>query len=648
MNTAASTKGTTSSNSAGATGAPKRSRSKKSSGAGQASPQVTFPPDSWRPCFCCYDQPFVVGTHRYKAGVYHHYLAKEKDPDTGDVTIVPVNDWICSVLRVLHIVRTEFCNENGYLLEYIPQGFAHPRRMVLRQSLLLGRAEEALKALRDKAVSVLRDHAAEVAKYLDKEHLRFSLQTPDDFWTSVKVVGWSPVGERFVLPDEIIGKQTGVWFDGKGDIVQYEKAGTFDEWNTEVAGRCEGNSYLMLALCTGLSGPLLEPLNVPGLGFHYFGDSTTGKTTCLAVGGSAWARPRPPFIMVWRTTINGLEIQAESRSSTLLLVDESHQADPKTLDASVYMLLNGTAKARMNKDTSAREIARWIPCVLSSGERSIETHQATANIDHKAGQTVRIIDVRVVNGIHGLFEDIHGAANAAAFSDSLRTSAEANYGHAAPMFIQKLIDHYSGLSLPSRLAQILKEFGTGLSAQDTRVARSFAVAALAGELAIEWGILPWPPRSALLAAIEIFNHWKATQPKSAQSKEHADILKGISDFLGAYGDTRFTDVKPKTYVDHTDPKNPVVKKCDEQTMPKGVNRAGYWDDSSGSRIFLFYPAALLEAAHFDLPRILTALEQAGALAAVGNDGHKAKRKRIPDGGNPRLYWINPEKLDLTP
>ena len=289
----------------------------------------------------------------------------------------------------------------------------------------------------------------------------------------------------------------------------------------------------MLALCTGLAGPLLDPLNIPGLGFHYYGDSTTGKTTCLLVGGSVWARPKPPFTLVWRITTNGLEIQAEIRSSTLLVIDESHQADPKTLGANVYMLLNGTGKGRMDKNLGAREIASWIPCVLSSGERSLETHQTAAHIDHPAGQGVRIIDVPVTNGVHGLFEDLHGAVNAAAFSDSLRAVVDANYGHAAPAFIQEFIDHYPGLSLSTRLANTLSEFGVaGLSAQDARMARSFAVAGLAGELAIEWGILPWPARSALLAVIEIFNHWKAGRPASTRSKEHADVLKKHCGFSG--------------------------------------------------------------------------------------------------------------------
>ena len=124
---------------------------------------MQLPPESRRPCFCCYDHPFLVDNHRYKAGVYHHAMKEETDPDTQETMMVPVNIWICSVLKVLYIVRTEFCNENGYLLEYIPQGFANPRRLILRQSLLLGRPDEALKPLRDKGVSILRGHSAAVA-----------------------------------------------------------------------------------------------------------------------------------------------------------------------------------------------------------------------------------------------------------------------------------------------------------------------------------------------------------------------------------------------------------------------------------------------------------------------------------------------------
>jgi putative DNA primase/helicase len=608
-------------------------------------PQQTFPPISRRPCYCCYGLPFIVGTEHFKEGVYYHCLNEEKDA-SGNVVTIAVDLWICSILRVLCIVRTDSGNEHAYLLEYVPHGETQSRRAVLSQALLLGRGEEAMKELRDLGISVLGNNAKYVREYLDGQHLKFSSQkTPDDFWTSVKVIGWAPVGERFVLPNEIIGRQTGVWFSGRINIAHYRKSGDFNVWKSRVAAPCEGNSYLILALSCAFAGPLLEPLNIPGLGFHYFGDSTTGKSTSLAVSASAWGPEK--FMISWRTTINGLEIQAASRSSTLIPVDESHQVDPKVLDASVYMLLNGTAKARMNKDISPREIEHWRACVLSSGERSIETHQATAKIEHKVGQTVRIIDVPVVTGPYGLFEDIHEAKNGAEFSDALRDAATRHYGHAGPSFVEKFIANFAGLQLSARLADILEEFGIGLSAQDTRVARSFALIALAGELAIEWRILPWPSRSALSAAINIFNLWSKSQPRSTRSKENAQILRNISDFLGAYGDTRCTDVKPKMYTDVTDPKNPVLRKCEEQPLPKGINRAGYWDDTSGHRIYLLSSAALVEAGKFDLDRILVALQDANALAATGTGNEKAKRRRTPDGRNPKLYWIDPEKLDLN-
>jgi putative DNA primase/helicase len=357
----------------------------------------------------------MVGNDHYKAGVYCHYIGERKD-DASAIE-VPVDRWVVSVLKVLHILRTDSGTGHAYLIQYIPHGETQPRRAVLAQASLLGRGEDAMKELRDLGVSVLGRNVKYIREYLDFEHLKFSSQKPDDFWTSVKVIGWAPVGERFVLPHRIIGAQTGVWYSGKNTGAQYKAGGKFEDWKKLVAEPCKDNSYLILALSCGFAGPLLEPLNIPGLGLHYFGDSTTGKSTSLAGAASVWGPDK--FMISWRTTINGLESQAVSRSSTLIPIDESHQVDPRVLDAAVYMLLNSGTKSRMNKDTSPRDIEHWRTCVLSSGERSIETHQSVAKIEHKVGQTVRIIDVPVVNGQHGLFSDIHGAKNGAEFSDAL-------------------------------------------------------------------------------------------------------------------------------------------------------------------------------------------------------------------------------------
>jgi putative DNA primase/helicase len=600
--------------------------------AAMPSPQ-TYPDLKDRPCFRCYSAPFAAG---FKAGVYQHVIEKDKDTQAD----VSVDRWICSILRVLAIVRTESGAEHGYLIEYVPHGESQPRREVMSQALLLGRGDDALRKLRDIGVSILGANSKHVRDYLDAEHLRFSVKEPDDFWTRVKVVGWYPMGKRFVLPNQVIGAQEGVWFSGQNDGVLYSAGGKFDDWKAQVAALCIDNFYLQLALSCAFTGPLLELLNIPGLGFHYFGDSTLGKSTALAIAASVWGPER--FMLSWRNTINGLEGQAVRRSSTLIPIDESHQVDPKTLGQAVYMLLNGIGKGRMDKSINAREIDHWRVCVLSSGERSIETHQTAAKIDHKVGQMVRMIDVPVVNGQYGLFTDIHGRKNGAEFSDALREAAGRNYGHAGIRFITELINRYQGLNLPVRLDSALQGFEKidgPLGAQDRRVARSFALAAVAGELAIEWGILPWNKCSALIAAMEIFHTWKQTQPQSSGSKETQQLLQAVNDFIQTYG-ACFSDID---WAPRYDPSGRLIN-----AEPVIHERAGYWKDIGGKRIYLFTSEGLAKASGgFGTRKAAEVLDSLGALVEKGAD-KRSKPTDTPDGNKKRLYWVDPEKLEDNP
>src|SRR4029077_8879600 len=214
---------------------------------------------------------------------------------------------------------------------------------------------------------------------------------------------------------------------------------------------------------------------------HFYGDSTSGKTTALVAGASAWGLHHR-FILAWRSTANSLESQAVIRSSIMIALDESHLADPKTLDNGVYLLANGVAKSRMTKEIVARAVARWWASVLSSGERSIESHLGAGKIDHKAGQGIRLADIPI-SGNFGLFDDLHGRKDGRVFSDEIRNAAARNYGHAGPLFVGRLIDAGPEMSPGTSLAVLLPRFGEDLSAQEQRVARAFALVALAGELA---------------------------------------------------------------------------------------------------------------------------------------------------------------------
>ena len=409
-----------------------------------------------------------------------------------------------------------------------------------------------------------------------------------------------------------MGNHSGVWFSGKCDGTIYSKEGGLDDWKNNVAVLCENNPFLVFATSSAFAGPLLQLVNIPGIGLHLYGDSTSGKSTTLAVAASVWGPPS--FLLSWRSTVNGLEVQAAIRSSTLLVLDESHMIPPKDLDAAIYLLANGVSKTRMTREITAREISRWRVCVLSSGERSIESHLAAMKIDHKVGQAIRVADVPVA-GSYGIFEDLHERNDSAVLADELRGAAAQCYGNAGPLFVERLIEELSsGLSLSTRLAGMTSAFGSDLNAQESRVARGFALAALAGELAIAWNIVPWEKDDALSAAITIFELWRAAQPCSPRGKEHAQIVKSIVDFVDKHGNSRFFDI-------------------DASEVPVIQDQAGYWQNlPAGDRIYLFTPAGLQEAAgNFKIARVIKAVEEAGAFTEFGEGGKKGKYRTCPRG-----------------
>jgi putative DNA primase/helicase len=262
-----------------------------------------------------------------------------------------------------------------------------------------------------------------------------------------------------------------------------------------------------------------------------------------------------------------------------------------------------------------------------------------AKIDYKAGQGVRIIDIDIAHGSpYGLFDDLHAATDANEFSSNIRAAAAQNYGFAGPMFVEWLLKNPNWRSaVRPLLTSIIGSFPPGLNAQEQRVARTFCLVAVAGELAIQANVLPWRPGSVTEAVKLIFNRWRAAQPENSSSKEHVQILDMVESYIARHGDTRFTDIRGR---DEFDAKTP-------QSQYQARDRAGYWEQENDRRIYLFTNDALREATTGqDFNRVLRALDEAGAFSKNGTNGtkEKAKVRKIPTGGTARLYHIDPEKL----
>lgn len=103
-------------------------------------------------------------------------------------------------------------------------------------------------------------------------------------------------------------------------------------------------------------------------------------------------------------------------------------------------------------------------------------------------------------------------------------------------------------------------------------------------------------------------------------------MRAIADFIARHGDSRFSSA--------------------DDPQGEARDRAGYWEDiPSGGRLYLFNRPGLEEAAKgFDLPRVVLALDNVGAITKRDSGKHQAL-KRLADGTRERLYFIDPSKLE---
>ena len=370
----------------------------------------------------------------------------------------------------------------------------------------------------------------------------------------VSRTGWYPgdIGSVFVLPG---GEAFG---PGAADVIlqadhmtgnpAFRVAGTLADWQSKVAQPAVGNDRLALFMAAAFAGPLLNILSEPSGGIHLFGDSRTGKSTAAVIAASVWGPPTSSAqIRTWRGTANGLEGVAAMTSDTLLILDEMGQADAREVGDIVYMLANESGKQRAGRTGAARQRYSWRVTFLSTGELTLAQKMSEAGKQAKAGLEVRLVNLPADAGAGlGVFQNLHGRQGGpAAFADELRTAALAHHGHAARVFLrqltQDLADNPTGLR--ATLNELRGEFmlqhvPAGATGQVRSVAGRFALIAVAGEIARDYGILPWSEGEALRAVGRCFDDWLAARGGTGASEEQQAISQ-VQAFIEAHGTSRF-------------------------------------------------------------------------------------------------------------
>lgn len=540
------------------------------------------------------------------------------EPEAEDRPPIP----ICSRLEVTACTRDSQNRNHGRLLKFQDlDRFVHV--IALPMELLAGDGLELRKLLLSHGLYISPHRGA---RQLLANYLLHCI--PQQRVRCVSQVGWH--GNQFVLPDETFGAN-----DDEETILQtttlnthgYERLGSLIEWQTNVARLCAGNSRLVLALSLAFAAPLLNLLNMESGGFHIRGASSTGKTTALRVASSVWGGKDQ--LQRWRATANGLEAVAAWHNDTLLCLDELSQIAPEQAGEAAYMLANGSSKIRSDKNLQYKKHASWRLLFLSNGEMGLADHMLTAGHKVKAGQEVRVIDIKADVGEHGIFEELHGFASGATLADHLMAICGQYHGVASRQFLEKLVKgeeqvtHFVKESMKLFTLQLLPKDSNG---QISRVLNRFALVAAGGELATKFGITEWNEGEASKMVAKCFSDWLSN--RGLTSHEEKEALEQVRLFFQLHGDSRFARWEDS-----------------EEVSNRVLNRVGYkkkasMDESQSFDFYVFRDTFKKEICKgLDSSFVAKVCIKYGLL--IPDSHNKATRsERLPGGLSIRCYRFN--------
>lgn len=532
--------------------------------------------------------------------------------------------FVCSPLEVIADTRDEKSSEWGRLLEWkdrdgkthrwampleiLKENGADMRGELLRQGLNIATSQKARNLL-----SAYIQTARTEKKALCVDRL-----------------GWH--GNVYVLPDKSIGETDEITvFQNSGYLEPaFSQAGTLEEWKEHIARLSAGNSRMVFAISCAFASPLSDIAGMESGGIHFRGNSSSGKTTALHLAASVFGNPSQ-YIRLWRTTANGLEGLAALHNDSLLILDELSQADPKEAGDVAYMLANGQGKTRANRNGTAKKAATWRLMFLSAGEETLSGVMNRAGKKTNAGQEIRLADINSDTGQNmGAFETTHGYTPAE-LAVKLKDHAAKYHGTAGREWIEKLVAMRDKIlqKLKEQIDRFVLEYAPKeASGQIIRVARRFALVAVAGELATHWGLTGWKEGEAVKAAEKCFRAWLESFGGTGNKEERA-ILEQVRGFIEQHGASRFEDLKA----------------TEEQRI---INRAGFFRyNAQGEKEYLVLPESYRTdvCRGYDHNTVSKVLLKHSCLKS-GYGGKSQVPERIPSLGKViKVYLITPAIFD---
>lgn len=517
-------------------------------------------------------------------------------------------------LRVIAETYDTAAGNNGRLLEW-QDSRGRIKTWAMPAIAAAGDGVEIIKQLRGGGLNFVYGRDKEIIDYILSSEV-------SELMTCTERTGW--VNGVYVTPQGAYGKQSESYIYQPMHMVESKigQAGTLAEWQAHVARYAQNNPLMMTSLSLAFAGTLLERAGVMGYGLHIFGGSSAGKTTLLQVAASVWGRE---FWQQWLATSVGIEGSAHAHNDCTLFLDEIGEATAQTVSATAYALANGESKRRGGRDGNAKATKKWRLVFLSTGEYSLDHMMKAAGMVTRAGQEVRMINIKGDSWQHGGFKDLHGMANGSAFSEMLKANTAKYYGTAADAWLDAITaPHGIPETLVSDIDAIRDTFlPDGANGQVRRVARQFALTAYAGELATQHGVTGWRAGEATAAAKECFDLWVEGFGGADGKREDKQIIEAVESFLMRHH-SKFYDLA-----------------ASDKSLYNVPDRAGFFRESGQGIEYLVPPSQLTRLAEgYSKEQIITALRTAGMINAPSNDGKSAKAEWI-ERKTQKVYIITP-------
>jgi putative DNA primase/helicase len=567
---------------------------------------------------------------------------------------------LCSRLDVSAGTRDFEGNGFGYLLEF-RDPLGHAKLWPMPARMLSGDGNEYRAALLNLG---LRIQTGSAAKARLTEYIQS--RKPQAWARCTDRTGWHTAesgAKVYVLPKQTIGSAEGERVIYQSDSAMentFRSTDTLDLWRSKVAALCVGNSRLAFSVSCAFAGVLLRWVGGESGGFHFRGDSSSGKTTALRVAASVFGGAS--YMQRWRATDNAIESIAAQHCDALLVLDELAQIDPKQAGEVAYMLGNGQSKARAARTALPKPRLSWTLLFLSAGEIGLAQHMAEGGKRARAGQELRMCDIPADAGAGlGAFETLHGIESGAAFSDVATRAAARHYGSAGVAFIQHVIDTQDGIAQRTKRAidaiagAWIPEASSG---QVHRVGRRFALVAAAGELATTAGLTGWPEGEATQAAKSCFDAWLSARGGNGNAEEYS-MLAQVRSFIQLHGAGRFTwwhragdDHAPNTlsragYRRMVTPEGKAIKANADHQREYG-ERINDGDAEQTSVEYFIFPEVFDKelCQSFDPMAVKRLLRDKGHLETA-TGGRFERRERLPGMGNAMVVKIKASILDVA-